>query len=113
MLGGQQFSPQQQAVLDTINPHAITNFQNGGGLLPNLAMGAAAGSGASHLSLITPNRLLGLHDVLLVADFIPRAVTGGERMATIDGITIRTTTQASPDPLDINDYVTGANTQRR
>jgi hypothetical protein len=87
-------------------------MQGTAGLIPELAAGAAMSNGAS---LITPHRKIGLHECIFAADFVPRedgTDVAAEVTASLNGITF-TSSKKSPDPTDLNSWLTGSNRARQ
>ena len=111
MVGGGPLPAGTAAQLNQLNPYAIANFeQAAGGLIPELALGAAAGQGAS---LVTPSRPLSPAEVLLTRDFLlgdTLDTLGAQQpaSASIGGFTIHAAAARSKLPTNLNDWMTGA-----
>lgn len=89
--------------LASLDPAAFSNFRNAGGILPDLAGGAAGGNGRS--AIITTCKLLP-GEVRLTKHFIEMAIGTQQtaRFSVSGGLTI-STGKAAADPINLGEFM--------
>jgi hypothetical protein len=116
MMGGGNITTAEANTLNRIDPINLGALNQGSGVVPALAAGAAAGNGeySGFSSSITPNRAINRGEFLYVCEFVPRpAATSVESTTTVGNIVIRAAGRVSPDPTNLNDYMLGAHRLRQ
>ena len=109
MMFNGNLSDAQASSLGDLDPAQMMNMRGGNGFLPDLAAGAADGSGASS---IVPNRAIPAGGVLLVRDFTLQpdglAEDPAAGCATVGPFTIRSTAKPAPEPKSLQEWIVGA-----